>query len=163
LFLNKIIYNEYIFNNIKNQDIDKLKNKVDEGIKNVYASGVKLLKQLFEFEKVFFDEKKINKNGYVDFVFNSIKKEYHFPVPELFKRYKNTIGDILSKPYPKGELQEVWNLPPSSMKIVKYIPEGGSWKNIPTKHLPERFMKIRSPRSIKTFIKIKYTVIRISI
>jgi DNA (cytosine-5)-methyltransferase 1 len=30
------------------------------------------------------------------------------------------------------------------MKIVKYIPEGGSWKNIPTKHLPERFMKIRN-------------------
>lgn len=74
----------------------------------------------------------------------SIKKEYYFPVPELFKRYKNTIGDILSKPYPKGESQEVWNLPPSSMKIVKYILEGGSWKNIPTKHLPERFIKIRN-------------------
>src|SRR5699024_10864276 len=32
---------------------------------------------------------------------------------------------------------------PQSKKLVPFIPEGGSWKDIPYEHLPERLKKIR--------------------
>lgn len=72
-----------------------------------------------------------------------LNKQYKFPIPELFKNYENTVGDVLSKPLPKDEGEEIWKLPPSSLVITKYIPEGGSWKNIPYEKLPERLKKIR--------------------
>lgn len=36
-----------------------------------------------------------------------------------------------------------WSFSPQAMNLIVHIPEGGSWKNIPYEHLPERFRKIR--------------------
>ena len=87
-----------------------------------------------------------------------LKKKYHFPIPELLKDNKVTVGDVLSKPLPKNEEEEVWKLPPSSLKLVPFISEGGSWKDIPYEELPDRFRKIhndvkryRSPNFYRRF------------
>ena len=77
-----------------------------------------------------------------------IDRGFSFPEPKIDKA-NLTIGTILEKPYPKDEEEEVWDLSPQSMKIVKYIPEGGSWKDVPTSHLPERLKRIR--REIKKY------------
>jgi DNA (cytosine-5)-methyltransferase 1 len=39
--------------------------------------------------------------------------------------------------------QDVMRLNPQAYEIGQHVPEGGSWKDIPDKHLPERLMKIR--------------------
>jgi len=70
------------------------------------------------------------------------KKKFYFPTPPLFQR-KITVGDVLNKPLPKREKTEVWALPPSSQKVVGFITEGGSWKDIPYKHLSDRHKRIR--------------------
>lgn len=36
-----------------------------------------------------------------------------------------------------------WPLSPQALEMVKYIPEGGSWKDVPYEHLAPRFQKIR--------------------
>ena len=74
-------------------------------------------------------------------VHKSVSREYNFP-RSLFPSTP-TVGDILSRPLPKDEDVEVWDLPPSSKKIVKYIKEGGSWKDVPYEELPIRHQKIR--------------------
>ena len=56
---------------------------------------------------------------------------------------KLTIKNVINKPLPKGEGLEVWELSPQSQKVIKFIPEGGSWKNIPDEELPDRLKKIR--------------------
>jgi len=66
---------------------------------------------------------------------------YSFPIKNNSK--KITVGDVLSKPLPKNENQEIWKLSPSAIDIAKYIPEGGSWKDVPYEKLPERLKKIR--------------------
>ncbi len=73
---------------------------------------------------------------------NDLKVEYSFPEPKTNKK-KLTVGSVISKPYPKNEEQEVWNLSPQSIHMAKFIPEGGSWKNVPEDQLFERFLKIR--------------------
>jgi len=74
-------------------------------------------------------------------IHKSVKKEYFFPVPDNPK--PPTVGNILSLPLPKDEETEVLKLPPSSSKIVSYIKEGGSWKDVPYNELPLRHQKIR--------------------
>ncbi len=71
-----------------------------------------------------------------------IKKPFIFPSP-IANKSKLIIDRIISKPYPKHEQQEVWDLSPQSVKIAKYIPEGGSWKNVPYDKLPPRLKRIR--------------------
>ena len=91
--LDVIIYNEYIANKIKDNKIesvnlDVLKNKIDENMKNNYARGIKLIKQIFEFEKEFFDETKMSdSNNYLDFYNKNIKKEDQ----ELIQKFLNNI------------------------------------------------------------------------
>ena len=86
--LDVIIYNEYIANKIESVNIDVLKNKIDENMKNNYARGIKLIKQIFEFEKEFFDETKMSdSNNYLDFSANNIKKEDQ----ELIKKIINNM------------------------------------------------------------------------
>ena len=80
----------------------------------------------------------------IDLKMKGLKKKYYFPIPELLKDNKITVGDVLSKPLPKDEKEEVWKLPPSSLKLVPFISEGGSWKDIPYEELPDRFRKIRN-------------------
>lgn len=73
---------------------------------------------------------------------NDLKKTYSFPKP-IEDKSKLTVGGVLSRPYPKDEEQEVWKLSPQSIHMAKFIPEGGSWKNVPEEELFERFLKIR--------------------
>lgn len=73
---------------------------------------------------------------------NDLKVEYSFPKQKTNKK-KLTVGSVISKPYPKNEEQEVWKLSPQSIHMAKFIPEGGSWKNVPEDQLFERFLKIR--------------------
>ena len=68
--------------------------------------------------------------------------DFKFPQPPILQQ-KVPVGDVISKPLPKDEKQEVWKLPPSAQNIIKYIPEGGSWKNIPYEMLSDRHKKIR--------------------
>lgn len=66
-----------------------------------------------------------------------------FPKPITDKR-SLVIGEVISKPLPEDEEVEVLPLPPQVQKIINFIPEGGSWKNIPDEFLPERFKRIKS-------------------
>lgn len=75
-------------------------------------------------------------------VLTELQKDFIFP--ELNEKIQpKTVGAIINKQLPHNEIQEVWNLPPSSKRLVGFIPEGGSWKNIPDDKLSERFLKIR--------------------
>ena len=86
--LDVIIYNEYIANKIESVNLDVLKNKIDENMKNNYARGITLIKQIFEFEKEFFDETKMSdSNNYLDYSANNIKKEDQ----ELIKKIINNM------------------------------------------------------------------------
>lgn len=71
----------------------------------------------------------------------SMKKEFFFPKPLGIET--PTVGDIISMKLPKDENQEVWDLPPSSKNIVKFIKEGGSWKDVPYDELAPRHQRIR--------------------
>lgn len=77
-----------------------------------------------------------------------IDKGFIFPKP-LTDKSELVVGKVLSKPFPEDEKQEVWDLSPQSVKIIKYIPAGWSWKNVPDSALPERMMKIR--KNIKRY------------
>jgi len=91
-----------------------------------------------------------------------IDKGFEFPSPKTFKTGGQFVGTVIEKPLPLGEKQELWDLSPQSKKIIKYIPEGGSWKNIPDKHLPGRLKKIReqmqkyrSPNFYRRFSRVE--------
>jgi len=68
--------------------------------------------------------------------------DFEFPLPDMMT-HKITVGEVLSRTFPPDEAQEVWPLSPSSMEILEYIPEGGSWKNVPYEKLSIRHQKIR--------------------
>ena len=54
------------------------------------------------------------------------------------------LGDILGKPVPEHDPNdEHWKLSPQAIDLVRHIPEGGSWKNVPYEHLPSRLRRIR--------------------
>lgn len=72
---------------------------------------------------------------------NDLNKTFLFPKPAS-KREALTVGSVINKPLPRGEKQEVWDLSPQSMRLAQHIPEGGSWKCIPEKHLPPRLQRI---------------------
>ena len=73
---------------------------------------------------------------------NDINKIFSFPEPFTDKK-KLIIGKVIGKSKPIDEEEEIWNLSPQSIDIAKYIPEGGSWKNVPYEKLPPRLKKIR--------------------
>jgi DNA (cytosine-5)-methyltransferase 1 len=73
---------------------------------------------------------------------DDIKKEYFFPLPDIMKT-KLTVGDIISKSLPKNEKNEIWDLSDLTLKSVKFIKEGGSWKDIPDQYLSNAHKKIR--------------------
>ena len=74
---------------------------------------------------------------------DDLKQVYSFPEP-IVNKEALTVGNVLSIPYPLGEEHEVWKLSPQSMHMAKFIPEGGSWKDVPEEELFERFLKIRT-------------------
>lgn len=65
-----------------------------------------------------------------------------FEFPKKQEKEKLTLGDILDIPA-DVENQVDWPLSPQAMEMIQYIPEGGSWKDVPYEHLAPRFKKIR--------------------
>ena len=55
-----------------------------------------------------------------------------------------TVGDVLNKKLPKDEEIEIWKLPPSSEKMIPFIKEGGSWKDVPYEYLSDRHKRIHA-------------------
>src|SRR5690606_12146216 len=71
-----------------------------------------------------------------------IDLEFKFPEPLLNKDHL-TVGNVINKPFPEDEDEEHWSLSPQAIELQKFIPPGGSWKNVPYEYLPERLKKIR--------------------
>ena len=65
-----------------------------------------------------------------------------FKFPEKQSKENMTLRHVLDVPA-DAENNVDWPLSPQAMDMVKYIPEGGSWKNVPYEHLAPRFQKIR--------------------
>jgi DNA (cytosine-5)-methyltransferase 1 len=66
-----------------------------------------------------------------------------FQFPKEQKKNNLTLRNILdiSEDVPD---QVDWDFSPQALGMLKYIPEGGSWKNVPYEHLTLRFQKIRN-------------------
>lgn len=71
----------------------------------------------------------------------SLDKEYVFPAA-MEQTEKQTVGAILDIPANVPN-QVDWPLSPQAMSMLPYIPEGGSWKDIPYDKLPDRLKRIR--------------------
>lgn len=54
-----------------------------------------------------------------------------------------TVGSIIKNIDNVPNQNDVWDLSPQSKKMVPFINEGGSWKDIPYEHLPPRLKRIR--------------------
>ncbi|MDG9744030.1 DNA cytosine methyltransferase [Leuconostoc falkenbergense] len=68
---------------------------------------------------------------------------YQFPDPITTTDDDLTLGSILNIPDNVPNKKDVWKLSPQSQELIQYIPEGGSWKNVPYEHLPDRLKRIR--------------------
>lgn len=77
-------------------------------------------------------------------VFVGIRKDLNknFKFPANQAKDKLTLRYVLDVPNNVPN-QVYWELSPQQLEMVQYIPEGGSWKNIPYEHLTPRFKKIR--------------------
>mgnify|MGYP002552853115 CR=1 FL=1 len=65
-----------------------------------------------------------------------------FKFPEKQSKDNLTIGNVLDMP--DGLPNQVdWPLSPQALEMLPYIPEGGSWKDVPYEHLAPRFKRIR--------------------
>lgn len=71
---------------------------------------------------------------------NDLGKTFSFP--EKQKKDSLTLKNILdiSDEIPN---QVHWEFSPQQIEMIGYIPEGGSWKDVPYEHLSPRFKKIR--------------------
>lgn len=69
-----------------------------------------------------------------------LNKDFIFPSPRLEE--KVVLGDVLNIP-DSIKNQVDWPFSPQALEMVKHIPEGGSWKNVPYEALAPRFKKIR--------------------
>ncbi|MBU6122275.1 DNA cytosine methyltransferase [Hymenobacter siberiensis] len=68
----------------------------------------------------------------------------HFSFPQLVKDVDLTLGaTILDIPADAPNQSELMQLNPQAVLLGTFVPEGGSWKNIPTEHLPDRLKLIR--------------------
>lgn len=77
-------------------------------------------------------------------LFIGIRKDLNidFVFPEKMDKKGLTVGDILEIPNDVPN-QVDWPLSPQAMEMIAYIPEGGSWKDVPYEHLAPRFRRIR--------------------
>ena len=76
--------------------------------------------------------------------FVGVRKDLNvtFNFPEKQSKENLTLRHILD--IPKGVENNIdWALSPQAMDMIKYIPEGGSWKSVPYDHLAPRFQRIR--------------------
>jgi len=76
--------------------------------------------------------------------FVGIRKDLkiNFQFPEKIKKHNLTLKHLLDIPTDVPN-QTDWTLSPQALSMIKYIPEGGSWKDIPYECLAPRFKKIR--------------------
>lgn len=77
-------------------------------------------------------------------VFVGIRKDLCkiFSFPE--KQIKNKLALKYVLDIPSDVPNQVdWGLSPQALEMIEYIPEGGSWKDVPYEHLAPRFKKIR--------------------
>ena len=65
-----------------------------------------------------------------------------FVFPEKVEQKNLTLEHILDVPKELPN-QTYWNFSPQQEEMIQYIPEGGSWKNIPYEKLAPRFKRIR--------------------
>lgn len=66
-----------------------------------------------------------------------------FVFPEKQNKKNLTLRHFLD--IPQGTPNNVdWSLSPQALEMISYIPEGGSWKNVPYEHLAPRFQRIRN-------------------
>jgi DNA (cytosine-5)-methyltransferase 1 len=76
--------------------------------------------------------------------FVGIRKDLgiNFTFPEKQSKDNLKIGNVLD--IPKDLPNQVdWALSPQALEMIAYIPEGGSWKDVPYEHLAPRFKRIR--------------------
>lgn len=66
----------------------------------------------------------------------------NFTFPAKQKSEKLTLRHILDVPS-SAKNQVDWTLSPQALDMIKYIPEGGSWKDVPYEKLAPRFQRIR--------------------
>jgi DNA (cytosine-5)-methyltransferase 1 len=66
----------------------------------------------------------------------------NFIFPEKQKNDNLTIRNIVDVPADVPN-QVDWPLSPQALEMIVYIPEGGSWKDVPYEHLAPRFKRIR--------------------
>lgn len=76
--------------------------------------------------------------------FVGIRKDLniHFEFPEKMSKENLAVGNILDIPEDVPN-QIDWPLSPQATEMIEFIPEGGSWKDVPYEHLAPRFKKIR--------------------
>ena len=65
-----------------------------------------------------------------------------FVFPEKQRNDNLTLRNVLDIPEDLPN-QVDWALSPQALEMIEYIPEGGSWKNIPYERLAPRFQRIR--------------------
>lgn len=77
-------------------------------------------------------------------VFVGIRKdlEKNFIFPQKIKKENLTLRYVLDIPDNIGNNVD-WVFSPQALEMLKYIPEGGSWKDVPYEHLAPRFQRIR--------------------
>lgn len=77
-------------------------------------------------------------------LFVGVRKDLNkiFVFPEKHPKNKLTLRYVLN--LPKNVKNNIdWPLSPQALDMINYIPEGGSWKDVPYEHLAPRFQKIR--------------------
>lgn len=78
-------------------------------------------------------------------IFVGIRKDIGktFIFPEKLPKKNLTIEHVLKQPQDAPN-QVHWELSPQALEMISYIPEGGSWKDVPYEHLAPRFQRIRN-------------------
>src|SRR5699024_9474987 len=74
---------------------------------------------------------------------NDLNLDYEFPEPNFVDPTTLTVSNVINVPEDIPNSKDIWKLSPQSQELVQWIPEGGSWKNIPYDKLPERLKRIR--------------------
>lgn len=77
-------------------------------------------------------------------LFVGVRKDLNtsFVFPKKQSKDKLTLRYVLDVPE-NAKNNVDWAFSPQALDMINYIPEGGSWKDVPYEHLPPRFQKIR--------------------
>lgn len=125
---------------MKNKDGSKLIDTIVYLLENTepgYKAHVKLLKA---------SDYGVPQNRYRVFIVGiraDINVNYHFPEPATYNYDKLSVGSAIEGVEGLPNQDDVWELSPQSQNLIRFIPEGGSWKNIPYEELPDRMKRIR--------------------